>query len=129
MESLGFDLIDQSFAYSGKQGIDLAFINKQTGRYATLEAKKGLGLARLEEYTDGLRQGGRLYNIDRLNKYLTRADKPNVSLADDLIAGFSAGNVDSFASFYRGKSLYQLNFESTANFRLEPEAAIKIRGN
>jgi hypothetical protein len=125
MDAMGYDLIDQSFAYSGRQGIDGVFINRETGRYATAEFKNGSGLASLVEDTRGLRQGSRLYNESRVINYIDRAANPNIPLARNLLAEIQAGNVDSFASFSRGKSLYQLNFEGTVNFRLNPEAAIK----
>ena len=74
-----------------------------------------------------MRQGGRDYNVDRLEKYIDRNPNANVSLAEDLIYGVQSRSVDSYASFYRGSSLYRLDFDNIVNFRQTPEAAVKVR--
>jgi len=61
-----------------------------------------------------------------LEKYIQYNPNANIDLAIDLIEGINLRMVDSYASFYRGGSLYRLDFNDTVNFRLNPEAAIKI---
>lgn len=126
MQTQGFELLDESFLYRGNQGIDLAFRHSDTGQFAILEAKHGSGLGLLSTYKGPLRQGGTGYNIDRLEKYTRFNNTANVNLAEDLIYGLRSGTVDNYASFYRGNSLYRLDFDNTVNFRLTPEAAIKV---
>lgn len=75
--------------------------------------------------------GGQLYNESRLTEYISRASRglvedPNIPLARHVLTEVQAGNVPSYASFYRGQSLYRLNFQATANFRRNPLAAILI---
>lgn len=126
MQDQGFELLDESFLYRGNQGIDLPFRHTDTGLYAILEAKHGSGLGLLSTYKGPLRQGGHSYNIDRLEKYIQYNPNANIDLAIDLIEGINLRTVDSYASFYRGGSLYRLDFNDTVNFRLNPEAAIRV---
>jgi len=127
MQEQGYELLDESFSYKGNQGIDLAFRHSETGNLAILEAKHGTGLGSLSTYKGPLRQGGNAYNIDRLEKYIDLNPNANVDLADDLIYGIRNNSVKSFGSFYRGNSLYELNFDKTVNFRLNPDAAMKVQ--
>jgi hypothetical protein len=126
MRAQGFELLDESFLYRGNQGIDLGFRHAETGQLAILEAKHGSGLGSLATYKGPLRQGGTGYNIDRLQNDIRFNNNANVDLAEDLIYGLRNGTVDSYGSFYRGNSLYRLDFEDTVNFRVTSEAAIKV---
>jgi hypothetical protein len=126
MQAQGYELSDESFLYRGNQGVDLVFRHTESGSYAILEAKHSRGLGSLSTYKGPLRQGGRDYNIDRLEKYIDFNPNANIDLADDLIYGLQNGTVESYGSFYRGKSLYRLDFNDTVDFRLRPEAAIKV---
>jgi hypothetical protein len=106
-DRLGFELLDASLSYRGNQGIDLVFRHGQTGRFAIWEAKHGTGLGSLRTYS-GLRQGSRAYNESRLNRYLRYGDGQHDALANNLLNGLRNGQVDSYASFYRGRSTYLL---------------------
>jgi hypothetical protein len=130
-EGKGFGLLDQSFAYRGNQGIDAALFNPATGRYAILEAKNGTGLGSLETYKglqpgEVLRQGGEGYNLSRLERYANSGGNANVTAARQIQSAYLDGNVDSFASFRRGDSLYQLNFPTSANFTTDVGVATLI---
>lgn len=110
--------------YQGNKGIDLVLQNKE-GRLALLEAKHGKGLGSLSIDKAGLRQGGELYNINRLERYIVNAENANVDLANRLIDGIYTREVDSFASFYRSKKLFQLNYDfaPNVNFKINTDAA------
>ncbi|CAN7568470.1 Ig-like domain repeat protein [Acidovorax sp. LjRoot129] len=106
MKRLGFQLEDVSLKYRGNQGLDLVFSNQ--GKYAIVEAKHGKYLSSLETYAGGLRQGSVDYNISRLERYVQYGDGKNVTFANRLLNDAYSGQLDSFATMYRGKSLYQL---------------------
>jgi hypothetical protein len=132
MQELGYDLIDQSFQYGGESGhgLDLVFQHSVSGEYAILEAKAGEGLGSLTT-SNGLRQGSELYNQSRLERYIRAAndglvDNPNPQLAQTILDAARQGDVASYASFYKGQKLYQLNFQSVADFRKVKSAATLI---
>jgi hypothetical protein len=103
LNSRGYLLVDASLQYSGNKGIDLLF--KRVGIYATAEAKAGDRLSLLRTY-GGLRQGSDSYNASRLMRYLMRGNGQNNMLVEHLFN--NVFNLESFASFYRGKLLYEL---------------------
>ncbi|NJD27986.1 MAG: RHS repeat-associated core domain-containing protein [Chloroflexi bacterium] len=107
MNRLGYELLDASLAYRGRQGLDLAFFNSTTGRYAVVEAKAGTGLGRLKTYS-GLRQGTAAYNESRLQRYLRYGDGVNDALVNTLLGELRARRLESFATFYRGSTTYEL---------------------
>lgn len=104
----------------------MAFFYAKTGRYAVLEAKYPEGLGSLAVDSKGIRQGSLKFNETRLKKYITNAPNPNLELANRLTAELNAGRLDSYASFYSDKKMYQLNFPKNANFRITPNAASLI---
>src|SRR5207302_3785690 len=105
MQRIGYSLEDISLAYRGRQGVDLLF--SQNNSFAILEAKAGTGLSSLETY-GGLRQGSLEYNISRLDRYLQYGNGANNEFAQRLLNEAYSGNLGSYASFYRGDSLYEL---------------------
>jgi hypothetical protein len=66
-----------------------------------------VGLGNLKTY-GGLRQGSQSYNIDRLKKYLYYGDGTYDDLVNTLLNEAMNDQLESFASFYRGKKLYEL---------------------
>ena len=108
---LGYDLVDASLAYRGRQGIDLVAQSRATGDYAVFEAKGGLSqtsLSALRTY-GGLTQGTEAYNLSRIARYLRNGDGSNDALALALGSqSRSATGLDSFVSLYGSKTTYQL---------------------
>jgi hypothetical protein len=105
MRRLGYSLEDVSLAYRGRQGVDAVF--SRGSNYAILESKHGLGVSSLDVYS-GLRQGSALYNRSRLLRYLQYGDSKNDALVRMLLQKQAAGQLESFASFYRWQRLYEL---------------------
>lgn len=106
MKRLGFQLEDISLKYRGNQGLDLTF--SKGSQYAIVEAKHGKYLSSLDTYAGGLRQGSVDYNISRLERYLQYGDGKNAAFANRLLTDAYSGKLDSFATFYRGRSIYEL---------------------
>lgn len=95
----------------------MAFYNAKTGKYAIVEAKHSPSLGSLATDEGGLRQGGHLYNQDRLQKYLDTAENPNSVLANKILRQYKLNNVESYGAFYRSNKLYQFDFKRTTDFR------------
>ena len=106
MKRIGYSLEDVSLAYRGKQGVDMVFSN--AGVNAIVEAKAGASLSLLKTYKGGLRQGSDAYNISRLQRYMQYGDGVNDVFARQLLKEAKAGDLESFAAFYRSRSLYEL---------------------
>jgi hypothetical protein len=106
MKSIGYSMRDVSLAYRGKQGVDAVFSNGQV--HAIVEAKAGASLSLLRTYAGGLRQGSNQYNINRLERYLQYGDGANDEVARQLLREARAGDLESYAAFYKSRSLFEL---------------------
>jgi hypothetical protein len=105
--------------HRGNQGLDLAFRGTGTnaGRFATFEAKGGFtqtGLSSLAKDTLGIRQGSQRFIETRLDRYGRFGDGANLTTARQLEAALLGGKLDSFASFYGGRSAYKLPLSGNA---------------
>ena len=107
MRRLGYELVDATLAYSGRQGLDMAFRHRASGSLAVLEAKHGRRLKSLATYSN-LRQGSSTYNVSRLLGYLQLGDGRYADVANRLLAQAQASRLQSFASLYRSRRLYEL---------------------
>lgn len=106
MKGLGYQLEDVSLKYRGNQGLDLVFT--KNSQHAIVEAKHGKYLSSLDTYKGGLRQGSLDYNISRLERYLDFGDGKNSDFANRLLNDAYSGQLESFATLYRGQSTYEL---------------------
>jgi RHS repeat-associated protein len=106
MKRIGYSLEDVSLAYRGKQGVDSVFSKGEV--HAIVEAKAGASLSLLKTYAGGLRQGSTEYNVNRLQRYIQYGDGANNAVARQLLREAKAGDLESYAAFYRSRSLYEL---------------------
>lgn len=91
--------------------------NRGLSPIAFVEAKHSPSLGSLATDKGGLRQGGHLYNQDRLQKYLRNAENPNSVLANKILRQYELNNVESYGAFYRSNKLYKFDFDLTSDFR------------
>ena len=115
-DRLGFELIDTDLRYRGGHGIDLAFVNPDTGRYAVWEAKGGFTQRTLSALsTDRLdiTQGSLRFIETRLQRYIRYGDGAHVDVARNLQGALDRGNIDSFVSLYGSRRTYQLPLDGS----------------
>jgi RHS repeat-associated protein len=109
MQARGYELMNASLTYSGRQGIDLVF--RKGTRFAVAEAKAGAGAGRytrLAKDVAGNPQGSAAWNQLRLDRYLRYGDGRHNALARQLLAESRADRLRSFAGFYGNRRLVQL---------------------
>ena len=118
MKRIGYQLENVSLHYRGNQGLDLIFRTANgelaivtTPTYAVVEAKHGKGLESLSTDRDGLVQGSLDYNRKRLEMYLEEGEDTHIVIAEKLLDLAEAGNLKSYATFYKGNSIYELSSE------------------
>ena len=115
MKRIGYQLENVSLHYRGNQGLDLIFRTANgelaivtTPTYAVVEAKHGKGLESLSRDRKGRVQGSPEYNESRLLDYLQNGDGSHNAMALTLKKLAKSGLLKSYATFYMGKSIYEL---------------------
>ena len=111
MRKKGYQLENVSLHYRGNQGLDMIFrsSNGPPVIYAVVEAKSAATMGAVKTSENGLRQGSREYNLDRLKNYLKSSDLAHEEIARMLQAEAKAGRLLSFITLKRSGRIVEVN--------------------